>query len=179
MKRTRTLNLTLLAAAATSLAACSPSAPVSEYQRLIYTSYAQCMNDYRLIPELERPCVLGDQGYYYGPYYYGTGTVHYLGYSPAGVILTHGVVYNTVQRTRIIYQEPKAMTLTKSAPTRRAASTTSNTAETAHGEGSATSHVAAAAAGAAAATVASRAGASRTTRGGFGSSTRSSGSFGG
>ena len=175
MKRTRTLHLTLLAAAAGSLAACSSSTPVSEYQRLSYASYAACMNDYRLIPELEQPCVLGDQGIYYGPYYYGVGTVHYLGYSPSGVILTRGVVYNTVKRTRVVYQEPKAVTLTKSAPTRQA----SSTAETTHSGGSPASHVAAAAAGAAAATVASRAGSSRTTRGGFGSNARSSGSFGG
>jgi len=178
MKRTRSLHLTLLATAAGSLVACSPRTPVSDYQRLSYTSYAQCMNEYRLIPELERPCVPGDPGYYYGPYYYGTGTVHYLGYSPSGVILTRGVVYNTVQRTRILYQEPKAVTLTKSAPTRQASGTTPGTTEASHTGGNAASHVAAAAAGAAAATVASRAGSS-TTRGGFGRSSRSSGSFGG
>ncbi|MFC4453600.1 hypothetical protein [Deinococcus sonorensis] len=168
MKRTRTLQLTLLATAATSLAACSRSVPASEYQRLSYNSYAECIQQYRLIPELERPCIIGDQGYWYGPYYYGSGTVHYLGYSPTGVILTRGVVYNTARHTRVMYQEPKATVLVKNAPTTRAADAT-------HSGGTAGSHAAAATTGAAAAAAA----AGSVRRGGFGSSARSSGSSGG
>lgn len=107
-KRSSTIRLTLLAGLGAVLSACAQSGP--DYTRLSFSGYDACYNEYRLIPELTTPCVQ-QGGSWYGPYYYGSGNVHYLGYSPVGELLTAGIIYNLATRQRSFYQEPRAKTL--------------------------------------------------------------------
>jgi hypothetical protein len=172
-RRTSILKLTLLGPIV--LSACTSAQP--EYVRSVYPSYANCYAEYSVIPGLETPCVQSG-GSWYGPYYYGTGNVHYLGYSPLGDVLLAGVIYNNVTRTRSSYREPRAVSAVRSAKvvqpgsfggsTSRSGGTSSSTTRS-----STTPRVSLDKGNSPGGTV--RSTPSTVSRGGFGGSTRSSG----
>lgn len=118
MKRTRTLNLTLLSVAALPLAACTQPAANADnarYARTAYSSYHACLEANRNVPGLQNPCAY-DGGSWSGPYHSGTGSViRYLGYARTGDVLNTGTAYNAATRSSAPYSEPAGASIGRAA----------------------------------------------------------------
>lgn len=95
-------HIPLLTALPTLLTGCQHEPNISQYQRVTYNSFAQCMEAYRpqILQGLQNPCYqsrvsVGGGFVYYGPYIYnGGGTTRYLGYNSSGQPASTGLLFN-------------------------------------------------------------------------------------
>lgn len=119
MKRSRSVQLTLVTAMPAMLAACSNDASYArQYTRTLYGTQVLCV---RAFPTIQNACTYSGSGSsYYGPYTRRAGSVfHYLPYLPGGKVSTRGITYDPAKRAYGAFNDSRAANALSSGSTAR------------------------------------------------------------